>query len=161
MPIEQWAYFWFENDARDFDPDAITALIGVEPTDSYRKGSPGVRGRPHRGASWTLESTGWNDDGWDEIVEPILAVLRGRSEAVERAKRELGLYAGLTLVIELTADEDLELDPDDLPEQCTWSVPTPTGSSLNAKHLVDLAQLGVSLHISQYVFLPDSFPSPR
>jgi hypothetical protein len=160
VPIEQWAYFWIENDRRDFDPDAVTAVLGVEPTSSYREGSPGVLGRPHRGASWTLESRGWGDEDWDDIVEPILAALRGRSDAVERAKRELGLYAGLTLVIELTADDDVEPDDDEPPEQRTWSIPRPTGSSLNAKHLAELADLGRDSAHESHVFLPDNFPIP-
>jgi hypothetical protein len=81
MPIKQRVYVRFEamGDQDDVDPEALTARLGVAPTESHRKGDERASGQPWQRSGWTFSLSSdeqWHDEAdWGEIVPPVLALL--------------------------------------------------------------------------------------
>lgn len=154
MAIRQSAHLWFESSAsdRDFEPDALTALLGVTPTSSHRKGEPRRPRSEHvrRRSSWKYEVPSSDEVDWDDLVAPILDRFRNLADIVSAAKRELSLIAGLMIVTELAA----EYQPAEGLPAGFWFVPT-LASGLSAEHVSDLACLGLDLQVGLHIELPD------
>ena len=60
-----------------FDPDELTAIIGVVPTSQWRVGDPNQLGASKRTSGWELDSTAGPTAPLSEHVESLLEALRG------------------------------------------------------------------------------------
>lgn len=82
----QYAYFTLVG---DFDPAAISAQLGLEPTESWVKGSLHPRTQRERQFSrWSLKSRLSPDSALEQHVTDVLAQLDGHETAVVAASRE-------------------------------------------------------------------------
>jgi hypothetical protein len=153
VPVNQWAYVWFEAaDARsDFDPDALTSRLGVTPTSSHRKGEVRVPGKVWKRTSWRYGGSPSGELDWDDLVGPVLTAFDGQDGTVRDAVRDMQLAAGLMIVSEMTAEKSYAGRDD----RDAWGVPTPA-SGLSAENIARLARLGLSLDADMYVFLTEA-----
>ena len=85
---EQYAYFTLTG---EFDPAAVTARLGVEPTRAWRKGDACERTHLERRFSWwSLYSRLARDVDLEEHVGDVLTQLDAAPEAFAAASREFG-----------------------------------------------------------------------
>ena len=74
-----------------FDPAEITRRIGIEPTESWRKGDIHPKRRVERGSSrWSLFSRLARTAGLEDHIRDILAQLEHTPEAFQSVSREFG-----------------------------------------------------------------------
>ncbi len=92
----------------DFDPDLITACIGIEPTGIIRRADP----RPRINA-WQLSSGVIADDPDNGILVDIYPMARRvidrlapHADAIDALKRQYSLEATLSVVLYIAWDED-------------------------------------------------------
>jgi hypothetical protein len=71
----------------EFDPDDLTAMIGIRPTTEWRVGDAGQLGAPKRTCGWELTSTEGPTAPLFRHVESLLAAIRGREAAFADAAR--------------------------------------------------------------------------
>lgn len=86
----------------NFDPDAVTPIIGITPTRIQRKGSP----RP-KYSSWEVSTGKIEDDIVDVYVmsSSLVKKLRPYADKIVKAKKDFGLEAVLEVVLTITSDD--------------------------------------------------------
>ena len=92
-PNRQYAYFTITD---SFDPEDITRRIGVQPTESWRKGDLHPKTRHERKFSrWSLRSR-LNDEAYlEEHVRDVLAQLEQNVSAFQQLAQEFGGHINL------------------------------------------------------------------
>ena len=87
-PNELYAYFTITG---DFDPADITTRLGVQPTDSWAKGSLHPFNHMERKFSrWSLYSRLQRVRPFEEHIEDVLEQLRANAEAFRLISKEFG-----------------------------------------------------------------------
>ncbi len=85
---EQYAYFALDG---SFDPANLTARIGVQPTECWRRGDICDRTRRERQSSrWSVYSRLDRGQELEAHIRDVLAQLDARAEPFAEASRELG-----------------------------------------------------------------------
>lgn len=130
-----------------FDPDEVTRLTGLRPTEAWRSGDP-VPGtsRSRRLSTWKYELPEVHSYITEEVVVPLLDAIEPYTESIDTARRTLGMRAGIMVVITMHGDRNT----DDGESHVSTAAITYTSQTLQR-----LAQLGLSLEHDQYVLLPD------
>jgi len=87
---------------KDFDPNEVTRLVGIEPTRAQRKGDP----RPKH-SIWKVSTDHVEDEAIDiyEMSSTLVARLRPFAERIAEVKQQLGLEAVLEVVLRITTDD--------------------------------------------------------
>jgi hypothetical protein len=85
---EQYAYFAVSN---GFDPDEVTARVGVQPTKSWRQGDtcPHTQ-RERRFSRWSLYSQLDRSQALEAHIQDVLAQLAVNPEAFAAVSRQFG-----------------------------------------------------------------------
>jgi hypothetical protein len=109
-------------DRMAFDPDEATVLVGLTPTSTRR--------RP-RFDGWDYEVPEVDTFDTEEVVTALLDAIEPYAAGLARARAELGLRAGVTVVI--------------------WSTGTTPAVCYRAETVRRLADLHLSLDHDQYV----------
>ena len=86
---------------KDFDPDEVTRLVGIEPTATRRKADPKLK---H--SIWEVSSDHIKDDVIDiyEMSSALVARLKPCVEKIAGVKKQLGCEAVLEVVLWITTD---------------------------------------------------------
>jgi hypothetical protein len=86
----------------DFDPDEVTALVGIEPTKTARKGNP-----IPKQASWILSTGMIEDDVIDvyEMSSEIIEKLEPLKNQIIEVMKKYELEAVLEVVLKVTSDD--------------------------------------------------------
>jgi hypothetical protein len=130
----------------EFDPDEVTALVGLTPTTTWRRGDPASwrGGRPHRFSGWKYELPEISTFDTEEVVIALLDVIEPHGEKIVSASHTWGMRAGVMVVIwmygELNTDGEMVVSTPAL----GYTAPT----------VQRLARLGLAVHHDQYVALP-------
>ncbi|MFI5493228.1 DUF4279 domain-containing protein [Actinoplanes sp. NPDC051859] len=132
------AYTDAELDRIAFDPDSVTALVGITPTEACRRGDPDPRpGRlPRRFSRWSFELPERETFETEDVVMELLDVIEPYASGIARACDELGMRAGVMVVI------------------CVKDGRSPV-LGYQGQTIQRLARLGLSLHHDLYVDLGD------
>ncbi|MDG4829053.1 DUF4279 domain-containing protein [Solwaraspora sp. WMMD1047] len=133
--------------AMAFDPDEVTRLTGLQPTESSRSGDR-VSGtsRLRRFSQWTYELPEVRSYDTEEVVLALLGAIEPYAEGIHAACRTLGMRAGVMVVITMYGDRDTD---DGGLDVSTASI------AYGAQTLRRLTLLGLSVEHDQYVFLLD------
>jgi hypothetical protein len=93
-------YFCLYGD--DFDPDAVTKVIGINPTRTKRKGDP-----IPRCSSWHYSTGKIENDLVDvyELSSSLIAKLAPYSDNILKVKRDYNLKAILEVVLTISPDD--------------------------------------------------------
>ena len=156
---EQRAYLWLER-AGDvgeppysgeqlgrmaFDPGRVTELVGLAPTDSARRGDP--RRRPNAPAArfsrWEYSLPVRETSVTEDVVTALLDAVEPHADGIATACRELGLQAGIMVVITLKGYRDADGE----------IVLTTAATGSSSPIIQRLARLGLSLEHDQYVHI--------
>ncbi len=85
-PDEFYAYFTITGD--DLDPDEITKLVGVSPTDSWKKGDVNPRnGRERKFGRWSLYSRLARSEEFEAHITDVLAQLDQNSDGFKKVSQ--------------------------------------------------------------------------
>ena len=71
----------------EFDPEELSAIIGVKPTNQWRVGDLNQLGAPKRTSGWELKSTAGPTAPLSGHVESLLVAVRGHEAAFAEAAR--------------------------------------------------------------------------
>jgi hypothetical protein len=85
-----------ELDALAFDPDEVTALVGLAPTRVYRWGGPGGSGR--RANAWQYSTPVMDTMITDDVVTALLDRIDPCAEGIAAACRAFGLRPGIRVL---------------------------------------------------------------
>ena len=120
---------WFEILEFTCDPDAISAAVGVAPSETWRRGSPRrVGGRPHDESGWRLVS---NCEASHDLEMHAVALLDRLPTSLNLTRLTSAWVAQLTFVVEVKEE-----------------VPS---MAFSAETLRRIAGLGADLDIDMYV----------
>lgn len=86
----------------EFEPDDVTAIIGLNPTRTIRKGNP----RPKH-SSWEYSTGKIQDEVVDvyEMASSLVSALAPYTDNIIKAKTDLGLQAVFEVVLTITTDD--------------------------------------------------------
>lgn len=132
----------------DYDPDAFTERIGIEPTRLYRKGEILRSGRPRGHTVWWWETEEQTTRDTEAVVIEVLDRFEPVLQQLGDAKTELDLHLVLGVVISMYGV--IETDPDG---EVSADAATPA-FALSVETLQRLGRLGADFDVDQYVFAP-------
>jgi hypothetical protein len=136
-----------ELDLMAFDPGAVTRLVGLQPTDSWRRGDPRPgRTEPRRFSNWQYELAKVRTFYTEDVVIQLLDAIEPHAAGIAEACAAFGLRAGIQVVIEMSGDRDTE---DGNLHVSTAAI------TYSAETVKRLARLNASVDHDQYVYLPD------
>jgi hypothetical protein len=88
-----------------FDPDEVTAELGIEPTKTWRRGEslvPRMRPRGHDG--WGLKFGGEPSCSFESQLAQLIRLMQPRSQALTALYDRLGIRAHVTCEVLMEAD---------------------------------------------------------
>ena len=94
-----YLYFSFNSDY--FDTDAVTALLGIEPTSLIIKNDP-----VPKSTSWSYRIDVGKEIDLESPLEKLVTLFEDKVEQINRLKKELGLTTRLQFVI------DIDINPE-------------------------------------------------
>jgi hypothetical protein len=152
-PIEQYAYLFVESDEEStvWDPDDLTAALGVEPTAVRLRGELNRQGRPIRRTSWTYAGDSTADDDTDAVVRAVAEAVEPRAEAFREYVATKQLSAGINVILKMISERTFVGEDDD---EDAWGVPTPA-VGVKAGTVQLLARLGIGVDFDMYIDLPE------
>ena len=146
----QRAYLYLgeaEKGSATFDPDDVTRLVGLEPTETWRRGDRHPRmPRRRQSSRWKHEPARQSTFFTEEVVTALLDVIEPCAAGIAEARETLHLRAGINVVIEMRGVRD----PDD-----GGVILSTAAITYSAQTVRRLAQLDLYIDHDQYVFLPD------
>jgi hypothetical protein len=87
-PNKQYAYFAIQG---SFDPGQVTDRVGIQPTESWRKGETHPRsGYERRVDYWSLHSRLAHDEELEAHIFDVLELLNQNAEAFQAVSKEFG-----------------------------------------------------------------------
>ena len=102
---ETYVYFALAGD--EFDPAEITARLGITPTDCWRKGDPGLRGRPRHFSSWKWSTAKGTEPGCVErLVDAVVMRFEAVVGPIVQLKEELTLHSVLEIVLGVDMNQE-------------------------------------------------------
>jgi hypothetical protein len=99
-----YAYFAFKGD--NFDPNEVTNLLGIEPTDSWRQGESGKYIQRQKYSSWQLTSTFDELLNMDKLVNEVVSQLSDKVELINKLKDQYCLDTVLEVVMYIDINEE-------------------------------------------------------
>lgn len=92
----------------DFDPDDLTARIGIVPTKSARAGEH-VPGKVPKTSIWRFSSPHVEGEVVDvgELSRGVVRALAPHADAIAKAREELGLAAWFEVVLHISTDDSI------------------------------------------------------
>ena len=101
---KSYAYFALMGD--DFDPAAITKVLGIEPTDSWRKGDPGKHIQRLKYTGWELRSSRDEPLDMNSLIKEVIDQLKGKEQQINQLKIRYGLTSVIRLVMYIDTHEE-------------------------------------------------------
>ena len=96
------SYVYFALTGDDFDPNLITARIGIEPTETQRKGDQGKYKPKLSFSSWKLSTEKGKESIFlDNLVTEIIDQLYEKIEVINQLKKEFKLSSVLEIVMDI------------------------------------------------------------
>ncbi|WP_436535988.1 DUF4279 domain-containing protein [Actinoplanes sp. HUAS TT8] len=131
----------------EFDPSDVTRLVGLQPTEAWRRGDlrPGRAGR-QRFSNWEFGLASVRTYLTEDVVTALLDVIEPHRAGIADACGNLGMRAGVMVVIEMSGNRDT----------ADGSIDVSTAAITYAAETVKrLARLDLSVDHDQYAYLPD------
>ncbi|WP_433378126.1 DUF4279 domain-containing protein [Actinoplanes sp. CA-142083] len=140
----------YSDDALDqmfFEPAEVTARVGLAPTTAWRRGDPAPRHDrpPRRFSSWSYELPESSTRDTEEVVTALLDAIEPHAAGIAVARAELGLRAGVMVVIWLAGGRDRG-------DEVSFTTPA---LSFRERTVQRLAAMGLSLDHDLYVEVPE------
>jgi hypothetical protein len=133
-------------DLMAFDPDEVTAVVGLQPTTAWRRGDPvSATLVSRRFSRWQYELPPVDTFITEDVVIRLLEAIEPYAEGIAAACGRLGMMAGVMVVISTRGECGVD---------GAVVVSTPA-IGYTAHTMQRLARLGLAVHHDQYVTLPE------
>ncbi|TQS39496.1 DUF4279 domain-containing protein [Cryptosporangium phraense] len=125
-----------------FDPDRVTELVGLLPTESWRRGDPTPyrQGPPRNFAAWKFGVPPLETPNSEKVVTRLLDAVEPYTDRLRHACNALGLSTGVMVVIKSTSHHADGDDP----------VPSAAAVAYSSRTIQRLAALGARLDHDQF-----------
>lgn len=133
----------------DFEPDALSQLLGVAPTNVYRRGEVLRSGRVRPFSAWIWKTAERIEHDSELLVQEVLDTFEPLAGQLTEARTRWGLEVQVGLVISMYGS--IEAAPDG---SSGAVVSTPT-LYLSPATLRRLADLGCALDVDTYLIAPE------
>lgn len=133
----------------DFDPAALTELLGISPTTAYMKGDVLKSGRVHPFSSWVWQTVERVEHDSELLVQEILDIFEPAAGQLAEAGARWSLEFQVGLVISMYGS--IEQDPDGTP----GAVVSTPALFLSPATLRRLSALNCALDVDGYVIAPE------
>ena len=95
-------YVYFALTGEDFDPQKITDRIGINPTESWKKGDNGKYNFDMKYSCWKLSTlTGKEEIEIDNLVSEIINKLNCKIDIINELKIQFNLASRLEIVLDI------------------------------------------------------------
>ena len=133
----------------DFEPDAVSELLGITPTNVYRRGEVlrGGRVRPH--SRWVWETAKRVEHDGELLIQEVLDTFEPLADQLAEAQARWGLDVQVGLVISVYGT--IQADPDG----SSGAVVSTPALYMSPGTLRRLTELGCALEIDTYVIAPE------
>jgi hypothetical protein len=102
---DSYVYFALQGD--DFDPEEITKLIGISPSESWRKGDKGKFKSTLEFSCWKLSTSKGQEYMWiDKLVNEIIQKLYDKIDIIKELKAKYQLDSVLEIVMEIDVNPE-------------------------------------------------------
>jgi hypothetical protein len=100
------SYVYFVLSGEDFDPNEVSKLIGIRPTESLRKGDKGKYKPVMHYSYWKL-STEEGKEYIDlyKLIEEITSILYEKIDAITEIKKQFNLRSILQIVMDIDVNQ--------------------------------------------------------
>jgi hypothetical protein len=133
----------------DFDPDALTELLGITPTRVYRRGEGLKSGRVRPYSAWMWETAERVEHDSELLIQEVLDTFEPVADELADARAGWSLDLRVGLVISMYGS--IEADPDGT----SGAMVSTPALYLSPETLRRLAELGCALDIDSYVIAPE------
>ena len=133
----------------DFDPDALTALLGITPTKLYRRDEVLKTGRVRPFSAWMWETAERLEHDSERLVQEVLDTFEAVAVQLASARSGWGLDLQVGLVISMYGSIDMA------PDGASGAVVSTPALYLSSQTLRRLSELGCSLDIGTYMITPE------
>ena len=94
------SYVYFALHGDDFDPSGVTKELGIEPTDSWKKGDKGQYLPNQKYACWKWSTEKGKEAIFiDKLVDEVVEKLKAKVEIINRLKEKYQLTSVLVIVL--------------------------------------------------------------
>jgi hypothetical protein len=101
------SYVYFALHGDDFDPNEVTRELGIEPTDSWKKGDKGqyIANQKYACWKWSTEK-GKEAIFMDTLVNEVVEKLKAKVENINKLKEKYQLTSVLEIVMYIDVNPD-------------------------------------------------------
>lgn len=132
----------------DFDPDALSRLLGLTPTRTRQRGTAGTSGRARPHSLWTWETPERVERDSEVLIREVLDTFEPLAASLTEARSRWDLDLQIGLVVSTYGPT--EVDPDGI----RGAVVSTPGLYLSPETLRRVAALGCALEVDTYVVAP-------
>ena len=102
------SYAWFDFRGENLEPAEITARLGIEPTEAWKKGDKHRNGFHYRRFSlWCWASTRGQEPIWiDKLVDEVIDKFQNKVEAINEIKQLFGLESTLQIILYVDTNQN-------------------------------------------------------
>jgi hypothetical protein len=136
-------------EGNDFEPDALSGLLGITPTRTYRRGEVGRSGRVRPHSLWIWETPERVEHDSEVLIREVLETFEPLAGQLSEARSGWDLELQIGLVISMYGS--IEVDPDGT----SGAVVSTPALYLSPETLRRLTALGCALDVDTYVIAPE------
>jgi len=133
----------------DFEPDALSELLGITPTRIYRRGEVGSNGRVRPYSLWMWETPERVEHDSEVLIHEVLDTFEPLAGQLSQARSDWGLEFQIGLAISMHGS--IEVDPDGTLD----AVVSTQALYLSPETLRRLTALGCALDVDTHVIAPE------
>lgn len=100
-----YVYFAFKGDA--FDPDEISKLLEIQPSDSWEKGDKGKYTAKQQYACWKLQSVSQELLDIDSLINEVIDQLEDKVDLINETKAKMGCETVLEIVMQIDINDEV------------------------------------------------------
>lgn len=101
------SYVYFSLSGNDFDPEDVTTELGIEPSQTQKKGEKGNYIKASKFSYWKLQSNIVDNIFLDNLVEDIVSILGKKIDEINRLKEKFGLSSRIQVVMYVDTNEEV------------------------------------------------------
>lgn len=102
---KSYVYFAFSGD--EFDPEIVTQAIGIEPSQTQKKGEKGSYIKASKFSYWKLQSNMVDNIFLENLILDLVSILYEKIDEINGVKEKFGLSSRIQVVMYIDTNEDV------------------------------------------------------
>jgi hypothetical protein len=99
VPCEMYIVISVFSDEKDFNPDELTQILQIEPTETCHKGDRIRKNLYRKETSWRIKTSRIETFEFEELFQMLMSILNGKAEILGKYAKENNLFVKITPVI--------------------------------------------------------------